>query len=186
MGSMSDLYQQVILDHARARHGATPRGALSGGLADASAVTLAAQHAECTVGQTHQVNPMCGDEVTLHVEVGGEGTEPVIQSVVWDGDGCSISQASLSVMHDLAVGRPLREVAVLDESFHALMHSQGKGLGDEDAEDALEDAIAFAGTSQFPARIKCALLGWAALEDALVRAGQPLPKPAAAEMEIAR
>ncbi|WP_251150815.1 Fe-S cluster assembly sulfur transfer protein SufU [Cellulosimicrobium sp. Marseille-Q4280] len=158
MSSMEQMYQQVILDHARTPHG---RGLVE--------VTDGAPS-----GQSHQVNPTCGDEVTLRVELGGladgDAAGPVVRRVSWEGQGCSISQASLSVLTDLVTGRPVTEAEHLGEVFRELMGSRGKGL-DEAAEDELEDATAFTGVSQYPARIKCALLGWAALRDSLVTSG---------------
>jgi nitrogen fixation protein NifU and related proteins len=153
--SMEQLYQQVILDHARAPHGR--------GLAPAAAGTLSAE--------SHQVNPTCGDEVTLRVEVGGAAHgAPVVEAVSWEGQGCSISQASVSVLTDLVTGADLRRVDELAETFRLLMHARGAGL-DDAQEDALGDATAFTGVAKYPARIKCALLGWAALKDALARSG---------------
>jgi nitrogen fixation protein NifU and related proteins len=105
--------------------------------------------------------------VTLRVDVDGK----TVVGVSWEGQGCSISQASASVMTELVTGRELDEVAQLDAVFHDLMGSRGKGLDDDDALDALGDATAFTGVSQYPARIKCALLGWVALKDSLVRSG---------------
>lgn len=151
MSSLEQMYQQVILDHAKRPHGR--------GLVEAPAGHQ--------VGESHQVNPTCGDEVTLRVDVDG-GT---VAGVSWEGQGCSISQASASVMTELVTGRDLAEVARIDAVFHDLMASRGKGLEDDDALDALGDATAFTGVSQYPARIKCALLGWAALKDSLVRSG---------------
>ncbi|GAA4725445.1 nitrogen fixation protein NifU [Promicromonospora umidemergens] len=153
MSTLEQMYQQVILDHAKrpVGHGLVDLAAVEGHLA----------------GESHQVNPTCGDEVTLRVDVTPEGT---VAGVSWEGQGCSISQASVSVMTSLVEGVPLAEVARLDGLFHDLMSSRGKGLGDE-AEDALGDAAAFTGVSQYPARIKCALLGWAALKDSLARSG---------------
>ncbi|MCL1872297.1 MAG: SUF system NifU family Fe-S cluster assembly protein [Promicromonosporaceae bacterium] len=151
MSALDQMYQQVILDHAKNPHGR--------GLVDAPAGDA--------VGESHQVNPTCGDEVTLRVAV-ADGT---IDGVSWEGQGCSISQASTSVMTELVTGRTLAEVAELDGVFHRLMESRGKGLDNEEDEDLLGDATAFTGTSQFPARIKCALLGWAALKDSLARSG---------------
>lgn len=151
MSSLEQMYQQVILDHAKRPHG---RG-------------LAAVADGLAAGESHQVNPTCGDEVTLRVGVSGD----VVADVSWEGQGCSISQASISVMTDLVTGHTLTEVAELDAVFHRLMESRGKGLDSEDDEDLLGDATAFTGTSQFPARIKCALLGWAALKDSLARSG---------------
>jgi nitrogen fixation NifU-like protein len=150
---LEQLYQQVILDHARSAHG---RGL----------VADAVGHAH---GESHQVNPTCGDEVTLRVDLSDDGAA-TLERVSWEGQGCSISQASLSVLTDLVTGRSADDAEQLGETFRALMASRGKGL-DESLEDELGDATAFTGVSQFPARIKCALLGWAALRDALAKAG---------------
>ncbi|WP_369372153.1 Fe-S cluster assembly sulfur transfer protein SufU [Promicromonospora sp. Populi] len=154
MSTLEQMYQQVILDHAK-----RPVGR---GLVD-----LASTDHGHLAGESHQVNPTCGDEVTLRVDVTPDGE---VAGVSWEGQGCSISQASVSVMTSLVEGAPLTEVARLDRLFHDLMSSRGKGL-DDDAEDALGDATAFTGVSQYPARIKCALLGWAALKDSLARSG---------------
>ncbi|HEX7805053.1 MAG TPA: SUF system NifU family Fe-S cluster assembly protein [Cellulomonas sp.] len=153
--AMEQLYQQVILDHAREPHGRglQPLGALA--------------------GESHQINPTCGDEVTLRVEL-DDGGRPVVRDVSWDGQGCSISQASLSVLHDLVVGADLHEVDRLAGTFRALMNARGLGL-DDDAEELLGDATAFTGVAKYPARIKCALLGWAALTDALIKTGATSP-----------
>ncbi|MEN5072188.1 Fe-S cluster assembly sulfur transfer protein SufU [Isoptericola cucumis] len=158
MSALEQMYQQVILDHAKHPHG---RGLA--GSADPAVGHLA--------GESHQVNPTCGDEITLRVDVSDGADGRTVSGVSWEGQGCSISQASASVMTELVTGRGLDEVAHLDAVFHDLMASRGKGLGDDDAEDALGDAAAFTGVSQYPARIKCALLGWAALKDSLARSG---------------
>ena len=150
MGSLDQLYQQVILDHSRERHG-------HGALAEPDATS-------------HQVNPTCGDEVELGVRV----QDGRVVAVGWEGDGCSISQASISVMHDLVVGADLAAVARLEEDFDALMHSRGRGV-DEAVLDELDDGAAFEGVSKYPNRVKCALLGWMALKDALVKAGAVPP-----------
>lgn len=150
--AMEQLYQQVIMDHARFPHG---RGL----------VAADGPH----VGESHQVNPTCGDEVTMRVTLDESGTR--LREVTWEGQGCSISQASVSVLHDLVDGADLATVDGLAASFRALMQAQGAGL-DEAAEDALGDATAFTGVARYPARVKCALLGWAALTDALIRAGR--------------
>jgi len=162
--AMEQLYQQVILDHAKYPHG-------RGLPADATAVGVAtADHGSCAA-TSHQVNPTCGDEITLHVDVDTTGAAPVLRGVAWDGQGCSISQASTSVLHDLVVGQDLATVDRLAASFRELMQSQGAGLGDDVAEDALGDATAFTGVSRYAARVKCALLGWVALNDALILSG---------------
>ncbi|MGW8564919.1 Fe-S cluster assembly sulfur transfer protein SufU [Isoptericola sp. NPDC055881] len=151
MSSLEQMYQQVILDHAKRPHG---RGLVEAPVDHRS-------------GESHQVNPTCGDEITLRVDVDGS----TVVGVSWEGQGCSISQASASVMTELVTGQDLADVARLDAVFHDLMGSRGKGLDDEDALDTLGDASAFTGVSQYPARIKCALLGWAALKDSLARSG---------------
>ena len=149
---MEQLYQQIILDHAKSLHG---RG-------------LAEGHA----AESFQVNPTCGDEVRLrlHLAPSDASATPVIEKVSWDGQGCSISQASISVMSDLVTGEPVPSAEAIGETFRELMHARGQGL-DEDAEDRLGDAAAFTGVARYPARIKCALLGWMALRDALVQSG---------------
>lgn len=148
MSSLEQLYQQVILDHAKARHGA---GAVEG--VDAS---------------SHQVNPTCGDEVTLGVELAPDGS---IGRLVWDGEGCSISQASLSMLSELIEERgSLEEVAEAYGAMEQMMHSRNRGVSEE-VLDLLGDAAALESTSQFANRVKCALLGWYALRDALAKLG---------------
>ena len=150
MNDLDQLYQQVILDHSRERHG---HGAL--------------EEPDAT---SHQVNPTCGDEVELGVRV----QDGRVVAVGWEGHGCSISQASISIMHDLVDGADLATVARLEKDFDILMHSRGRGV-DEDVLDELEDGAAFEGVSKYPNRVKCALLGWMALKDALVKAGAVPP-----------
>ena len=104
-----------------------------------------------------------------------EAPVPHVVQVSWDGQGCSISQASLSVLHDLVTGADLGEVEHLGATFRALMRARGAGLDEQD-EDTLGDATAFTGVARYPARIKCALLGWAALQDALIRSGATTPQ----------
>ena len=146
MGSLDQLYQQVILDHARERHGAGDP-----------------HHHGAT---SHQVNPTCGDEVTLGVTLEGGA----LASLDWDGDGCSISRASLSMLTDLAVGKSVEEVGALYDAMEAMMHSRNLGVDDE-VLDRLGDAAALESTSQFANRVKCALLGWYALRDAMAKSG---------------
>ncbi|OJX93397.1 nitrogen fixation NifU-like protein [Salana multivorans] len=161
MSGLEQMYQQVILDHARERHGE--------GLG-----RVAAEPGSEGVGESFQVNPTCGDEVTLRLRLvdapdAAAGGSPVIAELGWEGVGCSISRASLSVMNDLVAGRSVREADRVAEDFRALMNNRGAELGDE-RDERLEDAIVFAGTAKFPARIKCALLGWMALRDATAKA----------------
>ncbi|WKR21488.1 Fe-S cluster assembly sulfur transfer protein SufU [Actinomyces israelii] len=150
MNDLDQLYQQVILDHSRERHG-------HGALTDPDATS-------------HQVNPTCGDDIELGVRV----RDGRVVAMGWEGDGCSISQASISVMHDLVDGADLATVARLEKDFDVLMHSRGRGVGDA-VLDELEDGAAFEGVSKYPNRVKCALLGWMALKDALVKAGAVPP-----------
>ena len=157
--SMEQLYQQVILDHARAPHG---RG-------------LVPTPEQALAGESHQVNPTCGDEVTLRVALRPQADgAAVVDTVSWDGQGCSISQASVSVLTELVTGADLHRVDELSESFRLLMHARGAGLDDEQ-EESLGDATAFTGVAKYPARIKCALLGWAALRDAIAKSGAAVP-----------
>lgn len=148
MSSLEQMYQQVIMDHAREAHG---RGLVDLDLAH--------------VGQSHQVNTTCGDEVTMRVGLDGDR----VASVSWEGQGCSISQASVSVLHELVEGETVGDAERVGEAFMALMRAKGEGL-DDDSEDLLGDATAFVGVGKYPARIKCALLGWMALKDALILA----------------
>jgi nitrogen fixation NifU-like protein len=136
-------YQEIFLDHYRSPHHA--------GLRDPFESVV------------HHVNPTCGDEVTLRVHL----ADGVVDDISYDAEGCSISQASTSVLADLLIGRSVDEAMGVHESFVELM--QGRGQVEPD-EDVLEDAIAFAGVAKFPARIKCALLGWMAWKDATARA----------------
>ncbi|HLS46552.1 MAG TPA: SUF system NifU family Fe-S cluster assembly protein [Ornithinicoccus sp.] len=142
------MYQEIILDHYRNPHHKGLR--------------------EPFDAESHHINPTCGDEVTLRVLLKpgeGDGTATVAD-ISYDSMGCSISQASASVMTDLLIGKTVDEaMAVLDE-FTALMQSRGQVEPDE---DVLEDAVAFAGVSKYPARVKCALLAWMAWKDATAK-----------------
>jgi nitrogen fixation NifU-like protein len=140
---LDSLYQEIILDHYRHPHHKGLRDPFD--------------------AEVHHVNPTCGDEVTLRVRL----ADGVIEDVSYDSLGCSISQASTSVMTDLVVGKSLDDALRAHEHFLALMQSKGDGEPDE---EVLEDAVAFAGVSKYPARIKCALLGWMAWKDATARA----------------
>ena len=140
---LDNLYQEVILDHYK-----NPQNKVLASDNDA---------------QVHHVNPSCGDEVTLGVKLDGDK----IASINWDGVGCSISQASTSIMSDLLMGKTLDEASAISEDFLHLMQSKGSEEGNA---DVLEDAVALSGVSKYPARIKCALLGWMAFKDASVQA----------------
>ena len=140
---LDNLYQEVILDHYKHPE--------NKGLA-------AAYDA-----QVHHINPSCGDEITLNITLDGS----LVKSVSWDGLGCSISQASVSIMSGLMIGKDIAGAQIVFDNFVQLMQSKGSGHPDE---SILEDAVALAGVSQYPARIKCALLGWMAFKDASVQA----------------
>ena len=168
---LEQMYQEVILEASKNPHGKerfAPDLAREDESGNAT-TTLRASHEYCTPGESHQFNPTCGDEATVHVEV--SDSEPhVIERLVWDGHGCSISQASLSVMVDLVEGKSVDESMELASTFHRLMESRGKGLDDEQAEESLEDGIVFQGVSKYPMRIKCALLGWEGMKDSVAKA----------------
>ena len=141
--NLDELYQTIILDHYREKH--------HSGLRDPHEA------------EVHHVNPSCGDELTLRVHLDG-GT---IADMSYAGEGCSISQASTSVLGDLVIGQDINYFSGLYDEFLEMMHSKGEITPDE---DRFEDAIAFAGVSKFPARVKCALLAWSALRDAVNQA----------------
>ena len=144
---LESMYQDIILDHYRNPHHKGLRDPFD--------------------AEVHHVNPVCGDEVTLRVSLKDVNGEPVVEDVSYDSLGCSISQASASVMSDLVIGRPVAEAMTISQAFLELMQSKGEAVPDE---AVLEDAVAFAGVSKYPARIKCALLGWMAWKDATARA----------------
>ncbi|MGA7205495.1 MAG: SUF system NifU family Fe-S cluster assembly protein [Specibacter sp.] len=152
MSALDSLYQQIILEQAKTRTGAD--------LADDQ---LQGLHLPDGVGQCHQLNPVCGDEITLRVETSG-GAEPTVSGVHWAGDGCSISMASASILSELIEGLGVQEVHGLIANFREVMRSRGKLEADE---EILGDAAALSGVSKFPARVKCAMLAWVAAEDAL-------------------
>ena len=136
------LYQEIILDHyKRPSH----RGL----------------HEPFDI-EVHHVNPTCGDEITLRLSLEGER----IAKLSWEGLGCSISQASTSVMTTLVDAKTIEDFAKTSDAFLALMHGKGTLVPDE---EILEDGVAFSGVAKYPARVKCALLGWMALKDAIVQ-----------------
>jgi nitrogen fixation protein NifU and related proteins len=144
---LESLYQEIILDHYRNPQNKGLR--------------------EPFDAEVMHVNPTCGDEVTLRVALKDADGEPVVADVSYDALGCSISQASASVMTEMIIGKTVREAMDISAEFLTLMQSRGAAEPDE---DVLGDAIAFAGVSRYPARIKCALLGWMAWKDATARA----------------
>ncbi len=147
--SLDQLYQQIILEHSKARHGS--------GLAGTEAPHGA------TTGQSHQLNPVCGDEVTLRLAV----SDGKVAQVAWDGAGCSISMASASVLTDLAEGMTVAELHEVIDSFREVLRSRGKISADP---ELLGDAAAFEGVARYAARVKCAMISWVAAEDALNQA----------------
>ncbi len=143
---LDSLYQAVILDHYKQPH-----------------------HKGLPVGefQVRHINPNCGDEITLSLSI----EDGKVTNLIWDGVGCSISQASASIMSDLVDGKSIESAGKVLQEFTELMQSKGSKSGDE---EILEDAIALAGVSKFPARVKCALLSWMAFKDAAIQNGAEL------------
>ncbi|AQY00629.1 nitrogen fixation NifU-like protein [Microbacterium foliorum] len=144
MSDLQNLYQELILDHSRTPHGFGLRGEIA--------------------AQSHQVNPTCGDEVTLQVHRADDGS---IEALAWEGHGCAISQASASLLAELAEGLTVDELEIRIAAFREAMRSRGKIEPDE---ELLGDAAALGGVSRYVARVKCAMLAWVAVEDALHKA----------------
>ena len=145
--SLRELYQEVILDHSR-----HPR------------------HFGPMEHPTHSgegYNPLCGDRVKIYLSVDANDR---IADIKFEGKGCAISQASASVLNELLVGKDLTDARKIQETFLELMQSKGKIEPDDAMEEVLEDAVAFAGVSKYPARVKCALLSWMAWKDATAQA----------------
>lgn len=143
---LEQIYQDVILDHYKHPHHRGLREPFS--------------------AEVHHVNPTCGDEVTLRVTLSGDGEH--VDDVSYDGQGCSISQAATSVLTDLVIGQTVGDSLKTVTAFTEMVSSRGAIAGDE---DLLGDGIAFAGVSKYPARVKCALLGWMAFKAAVAQAG---------------
>lgn len=144
---MQDLYQEIILDHYRNPQGKGLR--------------------EPFEAQVHHVNPTCGDEIDLRLHLDERDGVTYVDDVSYAGQGCSISQASASVMYESLVGKPIDEAMAALARFQEMVQSKGEISGDE---DTMGDAVAFAGVAKYPARVKCALLPWMAWKDAVVRA----------------
>ncbi|MDR2998101.1 MAG: SUF system NifU family Fe-S cluster assembly protein [Microbacterium sp.] len=138
---LQGLYQELIMDHSRAPYGYGLRPAVA--------------------AQSHQLNPTCGDEITLQVHAAPDGT---IEAIAWEGHGCAISQASASLFAELVEGMPVAEVERRIDVFREAMRSRGKIEPDP---ELLGDAAALGGVSKYVARVKCAMLAWVAAEDAL-------------------
>lgn len=141
--STDSLYQEIILDHYKSPVGRGLRDPYD--------------------AEAHHVNPTCGDEITVRIRLRGD----TVDDVSYDGQGCSISQASASVLHELLSGRTVGDALAAHDAFVELM--QGRGEVEPD-EDVLGDGVAFAGVARYPARVKCALLSWMAFKDATARA----------------
>jgi nitrogen fixation NifU-like protein len=139
---LENLYQEVILDHYKRPKNKSLRANPS--------------------IQVHHVNTSCGDELTLNLVVDAG----LVKDLSWDGVGCSISQASASVMSELLIGKSSKAALALVEEFQEMLQSKGAISGNE---DHLQDGVAFAGVAKFPARVKCALLAWMAFKDAISR-----------------
>jgi len=147
---MDSLYQEIILDHYRNPVGRGLR--------------------EPFEAQVHHINPTCGDEITLRVHLDGAGESATVVDISYDNQGCSISQASASVMYELLLGRSVAEAMATQEAFLELMQSATDASAAEPDEDVLGDGIAFSGVAKYPARVKCALLSWMAWKDAVTQA----------------
>jgi nitrogen fixation NifU-like protein len=145
--NLESMYQEIILDHYKHPQGRGLR--------------------EPYDSQVHHVNPTCGDEIDLRVLLDGTGDDAVVTDVSFSGEGCSISQASASVLHELLVGETVANGLKVNDAFHALMTGRGQVEPDE---DVLGDAVAFSGVARYPSRVKCALLSWMAFKDAAARA----------------
>jgi nitrogen fixation protein NifU and related proteins len=144
---LEQMYQEIILDHYRAPQNRGLR--------------------EPFDAEVHHVNPTCGDECTLRVHLTGDGPDAVVSDVSYDAVGCSISQAAVSVMTELVIGTTVKDAFTVGDAFLHLM--QGRGAVEPD-EEVLGDAVAFSGVAKYPARVKCALLGWMAFKDAAAQA----------------
>jgi nitrogen fixation NifU-like protein len=148
-----DLYQELILEHSKRPHRAGLR--------------------EPFDAEVHHVNPTCGDEVTVRVDLDGD----TVRDMSYDALGCSISVASASVLSEQVTGHSVREALEAYTAMRSMLISKGADPGDE---AVIGDGVAFAGVARYPARVKCALLGWTAFTDALARTGVDitLPEPA--------
>ncbi len=144
---LDQLYQEVILDHYKHPHHRGLR--------------------EPYDAESFQVNPTCGDEVKLRVALSDDGE--TVTDISYDGQGCSISQASTSVLTDQVIGQSVGDALKTVAAFSEMISSRGTIEGDE---DVIGDGVAFAGVAKYPARVKCALLGWMAFKDALAQASE--------------
>ncbi|GAB4077786.1 Fe-S cluster assembly sulfur transfer protein SufU [Nostocoides australiense] len=139
-----DLYQELIIDHSK------------------RPIRMGLR--EPFDAEVHHVNPTCGDEITLRVDRDGE----TLTDISYDSLGCSISVASASMLAELLTGEDLDTARHTYAAIRSMLTSKGEDPGDE---DVIGDAIALAGVAKYPARVKCALLSWMALADALAKTG---------------
>ncbi len=153
-----DLYAELIIEHSKRPQHAGLR--------------------EPYDAQVHHVNPTCGDELTLRVRLDA-GADPVVADVSYDAVGCSISVAATSVLAEESIGRPVSEALQTYAAMRRMLTSRGTDPGDP---EQIGDGVAFAGVSKYPARVKCALLGWAAFTDALARAGADISSTAGSDV----
>ncbi|PRY61591.1 nitrogen fixation NifU-like protein [Knoellia remsis] len=145
-----DLYQELILEHSKRPQHSGLR--------------------EPFEAEVHHVNPTCGDEVTMRVHIEDTADNgPVVRDVSYDALGCSISMASTSILAEETIGHPLSEALETYEAMKAMLTSKGEDPGDE---EVIGDGVALAGVAKYPARVKCALLGWMAFTDALNQSGR--------------
>lgn len=143
-----DMYGELILEHSK-----RPVGA---GLREGS-------HAE-----VHHINPTCGDEVTLRVHLAEIDGATTLSDMSYDALGCSISMASTSILAQECVGLPVADTLTTYGHVKAMLTSRGTDPGEA---EQIGDAVALAGVAKYPARVKCALLGWTAYLDALAQSG---------------
>ena len=154
MAGLEDLYREIILNHYR-----TPRNR---GELETPPAIRADGH-----------NPLCGDEITVYLDVEGEGDEASVTDIKIGGQGCSISQSSASMMSQAVIGKPIGEVNALLRRFKTMMSIEGIDEQPGDADIALGDLEALQGVVKFPVRIKCAVLSWNTLAQALQQAAEP-------------
>lgn len=140
MSALCELYQEVILDHNR-----SPRNF---------------RKMEDADRKVEGNNPLCGDQYTIYLKL----EDDIIKDISFEGRGCAISKASASVMTSVVKGKTQEEAALLFEKFHTLVTGE---LDPADQVEGLGKLAAFAGVSEFPARVKCAILAWHALRSAL-------------------
>ena len=157
---LETMYQEIILDHYRKPHGRGLRDPYD--------------------AEVHHVNPTCGDEVTLRVHLDGSGRDAKVVDVSYDSLGCSISQAATSVLNDLVVGHTVGESFDVLSAYQEMVQGRGKVEPDE---EVLDDAVAFAGVAAYPARVKCALLGWMAFKDAVAQADDTVTSDSGPKLE---